>query len=38
VLKVPTLLLTNGLQHYVVATDPAKPIEVLKAIPNYQSH
>jgi len=38
VLKVPTLLLTNGLQHYVVATDPLKPIEVLKAIPKYESH
>ena len=38
VLKVPTLLLTNGLQHYAVATDPSQPIEVLNAIPPYQSH
>ena len=35
VLKVPTLLLTNGLKHYAVATDPTKPIAVLGSIPEF---
>ena len=35
VLKVPTLLLTNGLKYYAVATDPTKPIAVLGSIPEF---
>jgi hypothetical protein len=35
VLKVPTLLLTNGLKHYAVATDPTKTIAVLDSIPEF---
>lgn len=35
VLKVPTLLLSNGLNHYAVATDPMKPIAVLGSIPEF---
>ncbi len=35
VLKVPTLLLTNGLSHYAVSTDPTKPITVLASIPEF---
>ena len=35
VLKVPTLLLTNGLQHYAVATDLTKTIAVLDSIPEF---
>lgn len=35
VLKVPTLLLTNGLNHYAVSTDPTKPIAVLGSIPEF---
>jgi len=36
VLRVPNLLLTNGLQHYAVATDIDKPVEVLKTIPPFE--
>lgn len=35
VLKVPTLLLTNGLKHYAVSTDPTKTIAVLDSIPEF---
>jgi hypothetical protein len=35
VLQVPTLMLTNGLQHYVVATDVNYPVKVLKSIPHF---
>ena len=35
VLKVPLLMLTNGLKHYVVATDSSHPIEILGEIPRY---
>ena len=35
VLKVPTLLLTNGLKHYAIATDPTKTIAVLDSIPEF---
>ena len=35
VLKVPILLLTNGLRHYAVATDPANPVSVLSSIPEF---
>ncbi len=35
VLQVPTLLLTNGIQHYAVATDVNSPVKVLKSIPHF---
>ena len=35
VLKVPTLLLSNGLNHYAVATDSMKPIALLGSIPEF---
>ena len=35
VLKVPTLLLTNGLKHYAVVTDLTKTIAVLDSIPEF---
>ncbi|PCJ80038.1 MAG: restriction endonuclease subunit R [Bacteroidetes bacterium] len=35
VLKVPLLMLTNGVKHYVVATDPNHPIKILGDIPHY---
>ena len=36
VLNVPVLLLTNGLNHYAVATDINSPVEILKSIPPYK--
>lgn len=36
VLNVPTLLLTNGLNHYAVATDPASPVSILDSIPEFE--
>jgi len=35
VLKVPLLMLTNGMKHYVVATDQNHPIKILSDIPHY---
>ena len=36
VLNVPILLLTNGLNHYAVATDINSTVEILKSIPPYK--
>ena len=36
VLNVPNLLLTNGNQHYAVATDINSPVEILKSIPSFK--
>lgn len=36
VLNVPILLLTNGNQHYAVATDINSPVEILKSIPPFE--
>ena len=36
VLNVPVLLLTNGINHYAVATDINSPVKILKSIPPYK--
>ena len=36
VLNVPILLLTNGNQHYAVATNINSQVEILKSIPPFE--